>query len=206
MCYVIVVSILLAVALVPTIIHSYIGVKVADGFSTSAISITLADFSSNSTNRRATWVKDTFASRDWIERRYKGQNGENILLFVARSYDVKRLYHHPEIGVLRGVDLKKEGIERLGGISDVPVHILKSRRGKGLAAYVLLYDGEFIEKPILWHLKTSVEFLFNPGKAMTLFLVYDEGTENFASMAESPAVKILDEAVKSFLFQTHESS
>lgn len=195
----IIVSILLAVALVPTIIHNYIGATVEEGLQTSSISTELAGFSSNATPRRAMWVKDTFDSNNWIERRYIGQSGENVLLFVARSYDLKRLYHHPEIGVLRGVDLRKGGIDQLPGMPDVPVHVLKSQTGKGLAAYVLLYNGQFIENPILMQVLTSVELLFSPRKPMTLFFVYDERAHHDASLEQSPAASILAAAVKSFL-------
>lgn len=198
----IVVSILLTVALVPTIIHNYIGAKMEDGLQTSSISTKLAGLSSNATPRRATWVKDTYDSHDWIERRYTGQSGENILLFVARSYDLKRLYHHPEIGVLHGVGLDKGKIERLPGMTDVPVYVLKSQTGRGLAAYVLLYDGQFIENPILLQVLTSVELLFSPRKPMTLFLVYDDGrARQDASLEQSPAASVLAAAVKSFLSQ-----
>ncbi len=197
----IIVSILLTVALVPTIIHNYIGAKVEDGLQTSSISTKLAGLSSTATSRRAMWVKDTFDSYDWMERRYTGQNGENVLLFVARSYDLKRLYHHPEIGVLRGVDLGKGGIDQLPGMTDVPLYVLKSQTGRGLAAYVLLYDGQFIENPILRQVLTSMELLFSPRKPMTLFFVYDERAHHDASLDQSLAVSVLAEAIKSFLSQ-----
>ncbi len=122
-------------------------------------------------------------------------------MFVARSYDLKRLYHHPEIGVLHGVDLDKGGIERLPGMPDVPVYVLKSQTGRGLAAYVLLYDGQFTENPILLQVLTSVELLFSPRKPMTLFLVYDERARQDTSLEQSPAASVLAEAVKSFLSQ-----
>lgn len=197
----IIVSIMLTVALIPTIMHNYIGVKVEDGLRVSAISVTLAGLSSYPTNRRAAWVKDTFDSHDWIERRYVGTNGEIILLFVARSYDLKRLYHHPEIGILRGVDLKEGWIKRLPGMPEVPVHVLVSRTGKGLAAYVLLYDGRFVEDPIILQILTSLELLFSPKKQMTLFFAYDNGWYHDIPIEQSLALRILEEAVKGFLSQ-----
>jgi hypothetical protein len=191
----------LAVALVPTIIHNYVGAKVEDGLRASDINTTLAGFPSNPTNRRAAWVKDTFDSHDWMERRYIGTGGENILLFAARSYDLKRLYHHPEIGILRGVDLEKEEIKRLPGMPDVPVHALKSRMGNRLAAYVLLYNGQFIKNPIQLQFLTSVELLYSPRKPMTLLFVYDSQSRNDAPFEQSPAARILAAAVNNFLSQ-----
>jgi len=204
--FAIVVSILLTIALIPTIVHEYIGAKVDDGLRVKTISTTLAGFSSNATNRRATWVKETFDSHDWMERRYIGTGGKNILLFVARSYDLKRLYHHPEIGILRGVNLKKEGIKKLPGMPGVPIHVFKSRTEKGLAAYVLLYDRRFIEYPILHQILTSVELLFSPRKPMTLFFVYDGLIRHDAQFEQSPAANILAKALNGFLSQKPEAA
>jgi hypothetical protein len=153
--------------------------------------------SSHATERRATWVEKTFDTNDWIERRYTGP-GNNILLFAVRSFDLKRLYHHPEIGVLRGVDVQMEGIQKLKGMADVPAYVLKNRQGKGLAAYVLLYEGQFIENPVMTQISTSVKLLFSKRKAMTLFLVYDEHAHNDISLEQSPASKILETAITSF--------
>lgn len=198
----IIVGIILCIALIPTIIHNYIGAKAEDGFRASAISMTLAGLSSEATNRKATWAKDTFDADDWMERNYSGPSGENVLLFVARSYDLKRLYHHPEIGILHGVDLKKEGMELLSGRPDVLVHVLRGRSGKGMAAYVLLYDRQFIENPISQQLLTSVQLLFNPRKAMMLFFVYDSEMKYGAPLKNSIAARILAEAVSNFFSET----
>jgi hypothetical protein len=197
--FAIVVNVLLVIALVPTIIHSHVKAKVENGLLTNAVSKTLAGLSSNATARRGAWVKDTFNSHDWMERRYTGQNNQNVLLFIARSFDLKRLYHHPEIGVLRGVDLEKVGIRKLPEMPDVPIHVLKSRTGKGFAAYVLLCDGQFIENPIRFQLLSSVKLLFSSRKPMTLFLVYDGMA--YASFQQSPAKSVLLDALKSFLSQ-----
>lgn len=197
--FMVITIILLALALVPTIIHSYIEAKADDGLRVNVIGKTLSGFSSNPTARRAAWVKDTFDSHDWVERRYTAPGNNIVLLFVARSFDLKRLYHHPEIGVLRGVDLEMKGIEKLKGTANVPAHILRSRTGKGLAAYVLHYDGRFIENPIKTQIKASLELLFSKRKAMTLFLIYVESAGPDVSLEELPASMILEAAITDFL-------
>jgi hypothetical protein len=199
--FVVIACILLAVALVPTVIHSYFEAKTEDGLTVKAISNTLSGFSSHATERRAKWVEETFDTKDWIERRYTGPDSNNILLFAVRSFDLKRLYHHPEIGVLRGVDLQMEGIRKLKGLTEVPVYVLKNRKGKGLAVYALLHDGQFIENPILTQIFTSFNLLFNKRKAMTLFLVYDEYARDDTSLEQSPASNILGASITSFLSQ-----
>jgi hypothetical protein len=196
---------MLMVAIVPTAIHSYIGSFEDDGLRVEAVSTSLAGFDSAATDRNAAWVKDTYDSHDWMERRYTGPEGD-ILLFAARSYNLKRLYHHPEIGVLRGVDLKKDHTGSLQKISDVPVHVLKGRTGKGLAAYVLLYDGQFVQNPLKVQVLSAIKLLFSARRPMTLFMVYDSNTGFDDRLDQSPAARVLKSAVDSFLSQNSESS
>lgn len=196
--YAVAVSLLLAIALVPTIIHSYVGAQAHDGRVTKAIDSTLASLGSESTERRAQWVDEIYDSVDWIERRYRGADGSDVLLFVARSYNLKRLYHHPELGVARGIDLERAvtiPLPRLGG---APVHLLKAQKGRGMAAYSLLYDGEFVGDPIALQLRTAWELLFSPRKSMTLFLVYDRQLATDAAFDTSTAARVLADAVISF--------
>ena len=197
---------LLIVATVPTMIHSYIGAVVDEGHSVKAIDKNLAGLASQSTDRRSAWIKDTYNSHDWIERRYTGAGGENILLFVANSFDLKRLYHHPEIGVLHGVDLKRDNVESLQKMSDVPVHVLRGGTGTGLAAYVLFYDGKFIRNPIEVQVLSSIELIFSARKSMTLFLVYDSSAGSEDRVEQSVAGRVLESAIDSFLAQKSGSS
>ena len=195
-------GIVLALALVPTIIHNYVGAAATDGLTTEAISTTLGEFASKPTARRAGWVKETYDSDDWIERIYTAATGESALLFVARSYDMKRLYHHPEIGVLHTVSFSGKHVVRLPGMNNAPVHVLQTQTGRGSAAYALLYDGAWVEDPIALQLGTSLKLLVGPRKPTTIFLVYDKNSPlGSASFEGSPAEKILRDAVVSFLAQ-----
>jgi len=199
--YALPVILLLALALVPTVIHSYIGARVDDGFTVHAIDAQIDGWRSEPTSRKASWVEPTFDTTDWEERRYHGLDGENVLLFITRSYDLKRLYHHPEIGLLRGVDLISTGSRRLSGNTDLILHIFKSRVGNDIAAYALLYDGYFIENPITMQLKASFEMLFSRRKPMTLFLAYEKDVPVNAHFESTGAATILSAAINSFLSQ-----
>jgi hypothetical protein len=200
--YLVPVSLLLMLALVPTVIHYYAAATNYDGLTAQAVNRPFDGFTDEPTARRAQWVEDTFASKDWFENRYTGVNGESVLLFVARSYDLKRLYHHPEIGILRGVDLERAEIIRTAGMPDIPVHFAKVRSGAGAAAYVLLYNGEFIENPITMQLKISLEMLFSARKPLSLFFVYDSTLQRDAGFVSSPAAQILAEAINRFSLQS----
>ena len=195
------VSLLLALALVPTVLHYYVAITSDDGLTVQAINISLESGRVGSTARRAKWVEDTFASTDWLENTYADADGGKVLLFVARSYDLKRLYHHPEIGIVRGVDLERERVIKIASMPDIPIHFLRERSGAGVAAYVLLYDGEFIDNPITMQLKTSLEMMFRARKPLTLFFVYDNMLQRRSGFESSPAALILAKAINSFSLQ-----
>jgi len=192
------VAILLAFALVPTVIHSYRGIRVDDGLEASAISQTLIGMSSSPSGRRADWVLRNFATGDWTERTYKRDRTE-VSLFVARSYDPKRLYHHPELAILRGFQTTPAGVARAEARPDAPLHVLETARGerRGIAVYALLYDGAFIDNPLLFQLRTSVELLAGGRKPLTLFMATAlEGSRD--DLDNSPATRLLLAAIADF--------
>ena len=202
--YGVVVALLLGLALVPTLIHSYYGLLHRDGLTTKGIAASLAGFQSSPTKRKSKWVKDTFDSEDWIERNYVSRRGQSARLFAARSYDLKRLYHHPELAILYGIDLKDEGVHWLPGSPEVPVRLLRKRSGKGAAVYTLLYDDQFVSNPIGFQLQTSLELVFSPRKALTLLLVFDKDLAADQALEGSHAVRVLLSAVESFRNQSTE--
>jgi hypothetical protein len=194
-------------ALVPTVIHTYLGATSNDGRVTSAISRSLLDLPSEPTSRRTTWVKEIFDSDDWIERSYGKPGVEPVVLFVARSYDPKRLYHHPELALASGIDWHNRGTKRLTSRPDIPVHVLQSGREAhtDLAVYSLLYGSRFIENPYLFQLRHAWESLFRSRKPMTLFFVHDPAATPHVPLEEACATQLLFAAIRSFLSQTPRS-
>jgi len=199
--YVLPVVLLLALALIPTVIHSYLESKADDGLLASRISPLLDGATGKPTERNKRWGQDVFASQDWIERIYKRPQRTGIRLFVARSYDHKRLYHHPELGLSYGSDLKGEGVVILPGKSEIPVHLLRERRGSGLVAYALLYDEKFVADPIAQQIRSSFNLLFNASKPMTLFYVSVPNSLVNRAFDESPPARLMRAAIESFLSQ-----
>lgn len=193
------VIIVLLFSLVPTVIHSYLGLTEEDGRSVTTISAVLNNAASNPSNRNATWGKDIFDSYDWIERIYKDEHGHNLRLFVARSYDHKRLYHHPELAVSYAKDLGNQRLIHLAGNPPIPVTVLKSPSRPGLAAYVLVYDDKFIDNPITHQLQDSLHLLIGARKPMTLFYVADENAAADVPFEQSPTETLLVSAIKDFL-------
>jgi hypothetical protein len=197
--YALLIIIILAIALIPTVFHTYLAVQDDDGRSVEKIPYVFGEFSSEPYNRhKARWVKQVFDSQNWVDRLYKNSSDATVRLFVARSYDLKRLYHHPELALSRGVDLKSEGVFMLQGKPKIPVHLLKNSSGRGLVAYVLLHNGEFIKDPLAHQLLEIFKQLVSAKKSMTIFYVSDAISPNGADFNNTYAAFILMEAIKNF--------
>jgi hypothetical protein len=199
--YAIPVSLVLMFALVPTVIHSYLNLKTDDGLSAKKIKFELGNFNSKPTNRQPGWGEETFDSVDWIERAYTDELGKTLRLFVGRSYDHKRLYHHPELALSYAKDLRSEGQIRLPGQPEMPVHLLHNDMRPNIAAFVLLYDGKFIDNPISHQIKDSLKQLISARKPMTLFYVADDNAPKNTAFIQSPAASLLNKAIKDFMGQ-----
>ena len=199
--YAIPVIILLVVALIPTIIHSYIGATVIDGKSVHAIPGIFKNFTSKPSKRNAQWGKDIFDSEDWFERDYFDTQRTKVRLFVARSYDHKRLYHHPELALSYGQSLTGKSISNLPGHPEIPVYILSNDDKSKLIAYTLLYDNEFIKNPIMHQLSDSARLLLNARKPMTLFYASQSGPPSKTQFEKSSTASLLLLAIQSFRSQ-----
>ncbi len=179
-----------ALALIPTVMHTYVGMSHEDGRTTGAIAHQLAGFEGVATSRSPAWVKNVYESDDFIERRYGG----DVTLFVARSYDLKALYHHPELAIAHGLSYDSASIAPASTPSrTVPVHVLTG--SGGLAAYVLLYNGQFVENPFWFHASQAFSMLFTPGAPMTLFFAHGPGAPDALN---SPVTRVVLAAVESF--------
>ncbi len=195
------VCILLALALIPTVIHSYIDAKVDDGKSVINIATTLNNYSSVPAKRNTSWGLDVFGSTDWFERDYQDQKYHKVRLFTARSYDHKRLYHHPELALSYGKDLTKQGIVNLPNDSRIPVHLLSNENNTLQAAYVLFYDDQFISDPINHQLGESMRLLVSAGKPMTLFYASQANATGNIPFDQSDMAQLLLLAIQNFQTQ-----
>ena len=186
-------------ALVPTLIHSYAGFTIVDGRATDAIPTSLAGYSSTPSGRNATWGKRRFDSDDWTERLYNNGTSKATLT-VIRSYDLKTLYHHPELAVAYGTAFKRVEIRRFPGRPAIPVHVLYSSRDeRAIAMYVLHYDDRYVQDPILFQIRTAGELLMSGRKAMTLFFVAGADNEGSAGADGPPVADLLFAAIDAFV-------
>ena len=199
-----IVALLLILALVPTIIHSYLQQKTDDEVIVSSTIPNIEGYTSEPFTRHNTeWVKTMFDSEDWFERIYRAADGKVIRLFVTRSYNHKRLYHHPELGLSHGGDFRSIGVVMFGERPKVPVHLLRHSSGSGLVAYALLADGKFIENPVLHQISESLVQLVSASRQMTLFYVADSSTSNSTEFNQTAAAMVLKAAIESFAAKTN---
>lgn len=199
--YALPVIVLLSLALIPTVIHSYFGAKIDDGLLTKQINMKLGEYYGKSTDRNARWGDEVFNSQDWIERTYSKPAGFEIRLFVARSFDHKSLYHHPELALSYGRDMTAEGIVILPGEPELPVHLLRENLGSGLIAYTILYEDEFVQNPISLQILSAFDLLFNASKPMTLFYISTPNIPGQRRTDLSQVTDLLHAAIESFRSQ-----
>lgn len=196
------VGVLLSLALVPILRHSYGESYIDDGRRTALIPERLAGAPGVATPRDAGWVRRRFYADDWMERRYF-VGGRDVTLFAARSRDLKRLYHHPELAVAIGFSLRGAGEHRVAALPQVPVHVLRgsSESGQGLAVYVLEYGERFIADPYWFQLRLAGPLLISARQPMTLLFAFDDRAVPSTPLDAEPAVHVLIEAVNGFAAQ-----
>lgn len=192
------VAIMLGVALIPTVIHSYLGLRATDGRSVKNINTEISGYISQPTKRNTNWGEITFDCFDWFERTYRDPKGNLVRLFVGRSYDHKRLYHHPELALSYGENFNLKQQISLPGSPEIPVKLLSNRTNPGIVAYTLLFENRFIDNPIGHQIKNSLSLLISPGKPITLFYVAQANINPSTPFIETPAALILQHAIDDF--------
>ncbi len=196
------VLLMLIVALIPTIIHNYLGATITDGKDLSKIPTKFADFISKPSKKLPIWGKEVFNTDEWVERIYRNRKFKTVRLFIARSYDHKRLYHHPELALSYGVSMSNKEMLNLTEHPGINIYFLANDDYTKQAAYVLLYDKQFIDKPILHQLSESFRLLLNPRKPITLFYASQEFPDGNKDFENTAFAEVLINAIKQFQAQT----
>jgi len=201
------VCVLLALALVPTIIHGYVGVTVTDDRTVAAVGPALSTYPSESTTRSAAWFTEQFAATESFERQYQTDSA-TVTVTAIRSYDLPALYHHPELVVAYHTHFEHADTRRLATAPDMPIHVLRSSAEEvtgSIGLYVLQYDDRFIDDPIVFQLRTAAELLLTGRKPMTLIFARQEGG-NLTSLDGTAAAHLLLDAVRGFSGKSPDAS
>ncbi len=181
--------VVLLLALIPTVVNSYVGRKLVETPPLSdALPAVLDGRASTPTTRKARTIKREFDSEDWVERAYDRPGGDPITVLAVRSYDMKRLYHHPELAITEREYERDRLVEVPAAGGPVQVHVLKGTP-TGLAAYALVYRGETVGNPYTFQLKVAPELLFTGQRPLTLVFAEDPSGSEDDAVAEAQAVR-----------------
>jgi hypothetical protein len=191
--------VLLAMALVPTIIHSYAGVTVTDGRSTAAIPERLAGHRATPGTRNSGWGQRHFDSNDWFSRRYISDAGQ-VTLTAVHGYDLKALYHHPELAVAYDTPFADYAVRYLPGHPSVPVHVLTDGNG-AIGLYVLVYGDTYVADPMSFQVRTAAALLFSGRRPMTLLFAQQTMARRGVDAGNSDAATVLFAALDAFTRQ-----
>lgn len=193
------ICLLAACALVPTVMHTYVGAVATDGRQVEQIPTVLAGWQGEPASRDARWGQRRFEAVDWFERNYKKGRDEAVVT-VLRSYDLKRLYHHPELELAYGNSYTTHAVVRVPDHPDVPIHVLRPPLPeRGIVLYVLHSDDTFVEDPVWFQIRSAAELLYQKRKPMTLFFLRVNDTPSGASVTTLPATELLFETLQRFL-------
>ena len=163
----------LLVALVPTVRHGYVStLAAAPSVTAASVPATFEGAPGATRERPAAWIAETYGADSWVERTYDVAGTGQVRIFVARGYDLKKLYHHPELGILHGVSLTPAGTVPLDGHPERRVHVLRGDGVGGASAlYALVYRGAWIADPYRLQLSSALSTLWAARHPLTLILV-----------------------------------
>ena len=164
--------VLTSLALVPTVLHTYMNDKLRAETRLEQLAVQVDTDSGQQTERTTEWALRKFDTDDWMQRAYF--NGE-VVLTIVRTYDPKRIYHHPELAVAYPDDYLPEHVLRVPARSTVPVHVLTGQNDSAdrRSMYVLEYDGTYVVDPLRFQLRSAFQSLFSARKPMTLIYVHE---------------------------------
>ncbi|AMY10067.1 hypothetical protein LuPra_03295 [Luteitalea pratensis] len=160
-------------ALLPTMQRGYVGgVDSVEKVTSARLPGEVAGVASVDKQRTGGWMANTYGADSWAERTYQVPGKGDVGLFVARGFDMKKLYHHPELGVLRGRTFAPADTMALSDKPDQIVHVLQSASSQESAVYALIHDGRWVDNPYALQLSSAVTTLWTGPKPLTLVFAY----------------------------------
>lgn len=172
--YVLPLAVLSALALVPVVVHSYLGVQrdeCADPFRLVPSTGRPED------SRRDRIMKRRLNAFQWKEGRLSGRDGlPESFYSVVRSYEAKKLYYLLEQRLLDRVPDSESIVRVQSGGVELPIRKLYFAPHPGhsaslVAAYLLVHDGAPVDNPYWSQLLAAPVQLFTGAKPMTAFFI-----------------------------------
>jgi hypothetical protein len=144
---------------------------------------------------RGRWVKDLFSAVQWKEGSLPpGSSSAEFKTAVIRSYDAKKLYHHPESALVRGASLKSRGTEwiEVGGES-IPIQRVyyDGADSATIVAFMLVYGSRPVGNPYVAQFTALGRELRRGRTPMTMFFISGRGPLSQEALMDEQAKKWL---------------
>lgn len=168
----------LALASIPVVLHSYVGFRRDDCAHPMALVPNAED---GELGERSVFLRSTFAASQ-IRQGVHRPVGARIALHHAtvRSYDPKRLYYRPDHYLAENRKPEGRDLEILE-VEGARLSVFRPRFPRPtpispvtLAAYLLVYRGEPVARPIHAQLRSAIQQAITGASPMTLFFAWTE--------------------------------
>ncbi|MCP4007608.1 MAG: hypothetical protein GY725_25790 [bacterium] len=170
------IAVMLAVVLIPVVIHDYVGWRRDDCANPGVL---IPDsYAERQPEKRQSFMKSAFAADQWREGRVHGDRGETPLSYsIIRSWNAKRVYYRP---AHRIAPARKPSGEHLKWVEHkgerIPIHVgdfgKRTLGGvRSLSVYALLYDSQPVANPYWTQLLAAPSMLIRGSQPMTLLIV-----------------------------------
>jgi hypothetical protein len=158
------------------VVHSYLNLEI-DDCKAARLLVPQSVPASDSSRKRDAWMRDQFEASQWHEGSFV-KDGQRFDFSILRSYDAKRLYHHPENYFANRAFVRERRIEWVSTHSGaVPIHRVyySDPNAAVLVAYLLVYRSSPVASPYWAQLRAAPVELFSGRTPMTLFLIQARG-------------------------------
>lgn len=186
---------LLAVSLIPVVLHAYVGIEAEDCEKASGIAPHWAPSDPPSGPER--YIEKRMKPSHWREGTLRGEHGSILHYTIARGFDAKHIYYRPEYKLVRHERPVAHEVRWIDADGEkLPVHrpIYEARRGNrpvGFAAYLVLYGGRPVENPYRTQLRAAPLQILTGRVPATLFFVAGHVPESELPAAEERAYEWL---------------
>jgi hypothetical protein len=180
---------LLLVPLFPVAIHSYGRYDTDDCANVQALLGPVAIEGAEDT--RGAWMKRVFSAVQWKEASLPpAGSSAQFKTSVIRSYDPKKLYHHPESGLIQKASLNSRGTESIEINSEsIPiqrVYYAAADRAT-IVAYMLVYGSRPVANPYVAQFTALARQLRRGRMPMTMFFISGTGPLSQETVMEQQA-------------------
>lgn len=173
------------------VVHSYVGIRSDDCPGSAAVSAELAAGGSPS----SPGMRSVFDAFDWHDGTLAvPQTSSHLKFAVVRSYDPKKLYHHPEVAFVREAAATGRGLDwvTVDG-ENLPIHraYYSVKQPAIFVAYVLMYRSQPVSNPYWTQLRSFPAELLTGQRPMTLFFISGTSPESDSEAMQKRAVEWL---------------